>query len=165
MLTAFDRRGMIAVFPKSPSPSFSLIVLLPTAPSHQLYRLRDHLASFHINNQKMNVIGGHHVIEHAQAKALTGFKEPADPGLPVTGKFQQKLPRMTAVRQMPDLSPQVIPMCPWPTDLASFTLRWLPEFDLVSLGVHDPAKLAVLRFLSFLQDVTSFSTERGQESM
>ena len=41
----------------------------------------------------------------------------------------------------------------------------LPQLYLIALRVHDPAKLAELRFLSFLQDVTSFSTECGQESM
>ena len=41
----------------------------------------------------------------------------------------------------------------------------LPQFYLIALRIHDPAKLAELGFLSFLQDVTSFSTECGQESM
>ncbi len=41
----------------------------------------------------------------------------------------------------------------------------LPQFYLVALRVHDPAKLAELRLLSFLQDITSFSTECGQECM
>ncbi len=38
----------------------------------------------------------------------------------------------------------------------------LPQLYLVALGVHDPAKLAELRFLGFLQDITSFSTECGR---
>jgi Domain of unknown function (DUF427) len=43
--------------------------------------------------------------------------------------------------------------------------RRFPQLYLVALRVHDPAKFAELRFLGFLQDVTSFSAECGQESM
>jgi len=52
----------------------------------------------------MNVVGSDHVIQHAQSKALAGFEEPTDPSLPVTGKFQQELPLMAAVGQMPELN-------------------------------------------------------------
>lgn len=49
--------------------------------------------------------------------------------------------------------------------IALLSFRRLPEFDLVTLRVHDPAELSELRLLRFLQDFTPFSTERGQQSI
>ena len=38
----------------------------------------------------------------------------------------------------------------------SLSRRWLPQFDLVALGIHDPAKLPVLGIVDLLEDVTAF---------
>jgi len=53
----------------------------------------------------MDVIGGAHVIQHTEAKTFSGFKEPAEPCKSVLHKFQQKLPPVAAMSQMPSVQP------------------------------------------------------------
>src|SRR5215207_10409514 len=47
----------------------------------------------------------------------------------------------------------------------SLTRRWLPQFDLVSLGIDDPAKLAVLGVVDLVEDVAAFRFERRDQSV
>ena len=48
-----------------------------------------------------------------------------------------------------------------PSSRSSLPRRWLPEFDLVALWVHDPTELPVLGIICRLfQDVTSFVPKR-----
>ena len=48
-----------------------------------------------------------------------------------------------------------------PSSRSSLSRRWLPEFDLVALWVHDPTELPVLGIICRLfQDVTSFVPKR-----
>jgi hypothetical protein len=58
----------------------------------------------------MNVIRGDHVIQHTEAKAFSGIKKPIDPRLTITSKLQQKLPLVTAMRQVPNLPNQIKPV-------------------------------------------------------
>src|SRR3954471_5017226 len=46
----------------------------------------------------------------------------------------------------------------------SLSRRWLPEFDLVALWIHDPTELSKLGIVCLLQDVESFVAQRLQES-
>jgi hypothetical protein len=58
--------------------------------------------------QKMNVIGRHHVIEHAQAKAFLGLEQPMQIAPPITGsekeidplQFLERLERSEAVERL-----------------------------------------------------------------
>jgi len=46
-----------------------------------------------------------------------------------------------------------------PRGRESLAGRWLPQLNLVSLRINDPAKLAVLRFIDLVEDVTAFHFE------
>ena len=48
---------------------------------------------------------------------------------------------------------------------ASLTGRWLPQFDLVSLRIDDPGKLAVLGVIDLVEDVAAFRFERRDQSV
>ncbi len=45
------------------------------------------------------------------------------------------------------------------------TGRWLPQFDLVSLRVDDPAELSVLGVVDLVEDVTAFRFERRDQGV
>ena len=47
----------------------------------------------------------------------------------------------------------------------SLTGRWLPQFDLVSLRIDDPGKLAVLRVIDLVEDVAAFRFEHRDHSV
>ena len=79
-----------------------------------MQRTGDNLPSFPILDQRMNVIRGDPAIQHTQAKALSGLKKPIDPGLTIASKLQQKLPLVTTMRQVPNLSSQIVPVWLWP---------------------------------------------------
>src|SRR3954464_11275571 len=51
------------------------------------------------------------------------------------------------------------------SEAVSLTGRWLPQFDLVSLGIDDPAKLAVLRVVDLVEDVAALRLERRDQSV
>jgi len=45
-----------------------------------------------------------HVIEDTEAETLPSFKEPSTPRLTTPGEFEQKLPLVTTMSEMPNLS-------------------------------------------------------------
>src|SRR6476469_4339681 len=47
----------------------------------------------------------------------------------------------------------------------SLTGAWLPQLDLVPLGIDDPAELAVLRVVDLVQDVAPFRPERREQGV
>ena len=110
MFTRFHRRRMIPVFPVGSLPVFSLVVLLPATSSHQLHRIRNHIAPFKVIDQQMNMIGGDHVIQHTQAETFPGFEEPANPSLTIPGEFQQKLSLVTTMSEVPNLPRNIMTM-------------------------------------------------------
>jgi hypothetical protein len=75
-----------------------------------MQRIGDDLPSFSIIDRQMDVIRSHHVIQHTQAKPFSGLKKPIDPSLTITSKLQEKLPLVTTMRQVPDLSSQIMPV-------------------------------------------------------
>ena len=75
LFVGFDRRRVIAVFPERPMPILPLVVFLRSSPGDELHALRDNIFAG-ILHQKVDVIGCHYVVEHAQTKALLRFKEP-----------------------------------------------------------------------------------------
>jgi len=58
------------------------------------------------------VIRGHHVVEHAQAKALLCLEKPLEITAAVPGKLEQEFLLVAAVRNMPNTSRNVMPICP-----------------------------------------------------
>ena len=47
----------------------------------------------------------------------------------------------------------------------SLARRRLPQFDLVSVGIDDPAELSILRFVDLVEDFASLFLEKGLFSM
>ena len=88
MAAAFNGRGMIPVFPKGSFTVSPLIILLAGPPGYELHGLGNDLMIVIDGNQKMDMIGGDHIIQNGQSKSLPGFREPAQSALTVFGKFQ-----------------------------------------------------------------------------
>lgn len=86
-----------------PFTPFTLVVFLGGAPGDQLHAARN-LALTAVMRQKMDMIGGDDVIEHTQAIAFPGLKQPLPPALAVSGELEQKFLLMAAVREMPDIA-------------------------------------------------------------
>jgi hypothetical protein len=78
---------MITIFPVSPLPILPLIEFLPGPPSDQLDRIRDYVSFTIVSDKEVDVVGGHHVVEHAQAEALLRFEKPLQVSASVSGKF------------------------------------------------------------------------------
>jgi hypothetical protein len=77
-----------------------------------LHGIGDDVAVFPVLEEQMDRILGHHKIQYTVAKTLPDFKEPANPGLALSSKFQQKLPLMTVMSQVPNLSSHITAMRP-----------------------------------------------------
>jgi hypothetical protein len=110
MLVCFYRRGMITIFPLRPFPILPLIKLLPSPSGYQLNGIGDDISIVIVSDKKMNMVGGHHVVEHTQAKPLLCFEEPLEPSAPVSGKLEQEFFFVAAVRDMPDTPRNVMPI-------------------------------------------------------
>lgn len=61
---------MIPVFPIRPFPVLPLIELLPCPSGDELNRVGDDVCFAVVSYQKVDVIGGHHVVQNAKTKAL-----------------------------------------------------------------------------------------------
>ena len=59
------------------------------------------------------MIGGHHVIEEAQAEAFPGFKQPVQIPVAVACEFQQKALLMAAMGDVPELARQEVAVGAW----------------------------------------------------
>jgi hypothetical protein len=69
MLIRRDRGSVIAIFPECALTSFTPIEFLRGPARDQLHALRNHIA-IRVLDQKMNVIGRDHVVEHAKPEAF-----------------------------------------------------------------------------------------------
>lgn len=87
----FHCRRMISIFPVRSLAILPLIVFLPRSPSYQLDRVRNHLSFADISDQKVDVVRGHHIVEHTQPIALLGLEKPPQVSAPVPDEFQKKL--------------------------------------------------------------------------
>jgi hypothetical protein len=74
MLVGFYRRRMVTILPVSPFSALPLIEFLPGPSRHQLHRPCNGIPIAMVSEQDMDVVRGHHVIEHAQAIALPRLK-------------------------------------------------------------------------------------------
>src|SRR5689334_14711049 len=52
----------------------------------------------------MNVVTGHHVVEQHEPKALASFEQPLEIRVAVACEPEEKLPLMTAMRDVPDVT-------------------------------------------------------------
>src|SRR4030042_6593118 len=68
--------SMITILPKSTLPAFPLVIFLPRSPCDQLYRLRDNIRSLVVSYNKVNMAGGHGIVQDRNFKTLLCLKEP-----------------------------------------------------------------------------------------
>jgi hypothetical protein len=50
----------------------------------------------------MNVVTGNYIIQHSQTISLLGLKQPVLPTKAITIKFEQEIPIMASMRDVPD---------------------------------------------------------------
>jgi hypothetical protein len=82
VLVRFDGRGMVAVLPERPVAPFALVVLLRGAAGDELHALSNHVLA-RVFDQKMNVIRGDHIIEHAKTETLLRLEQPVQITAPI----------------------------------------------------------------------------------
>jgi hypothetical protein len=75
------------VLPKRAVPSLALVVFLSGAAGNQLYTAGDNVWAG-VFGQKMDMVGGDHVIQHRKTEALFGFEYPAQITAPVARELQ-----------------------------------------------------------------------------
>ena len=68
--------GVITILPKGTLAILPLIVFLARPPCDQLHRLGYDLFSFIVPNNKMNMVGGHRVVQDGGPKTLLRLEEP-----------------------------------------------------------------------------------------
>lgn len=110
MVALLNGGGMIAVFPVSSFTLFPLIEFLSSSPGNQLETFGDDLRAT-IDDQHMDMVGGHHVVQNSQPKAFLGFEEPAKPAPTVPGKFQKKFLFVATVSNVPHLPRNMMSIC------------------------------------------------------
>src|SRR5215510_5484041 len=82
VLVRLDGRSMVAVLPERPVAPFALVVLLCRAASDELHALSYHVLA-RVFEQKMNVIRGDHIIEHAKTETLLRLEQPVQVAAPI----------------------------------------------------------------------------------
>ena len=99
---------VITIFPVCPFPVLPLIKLLPGPPGNQLDRVWDDISFANISDEEVNVIRGHHVVEHTQAITLLCLEKPLEITTAVPGKLEQECLFKAAVRNMPNITRYVM---------------------------------------------------------
>jgi hypothetical protein len=94
---------MVAVLPVGTLTALAQIVLSPRAPGDKLHAAGEYIIPV-VLDQKMDVVGGDDVIEHAQPVTLPRFVQPAQIAAPVACEFEQERPVVAAVRDVPELA-------------------------------------------------------------
>jgi hypothetical protein len=92
---------MITVLPVGPLPGLPLIEFLPSPSGDQLHRVGDDISIAIVLDKQMNMVGGHHVVEHTQAEPLLGFEKPLETSPPVPAKREKELLFVTPVSDLP----------------------------------------------------------------
>jgi hypothetical protein len=113
MAACFHSRRMITIFPVCPLPILPLIEFLTSSSRDELNGIRDYVSFAVVSDKKVDVVGGHHEVEHAQSEALLGFKKPLQISAAVSSKLQQKFLFMAAVGDMLNIPGNMMPIRPW----------------------------------------------------
>jgi hypothetical protein len=103
MAVGFDGCREIPVFPKRTPPPFSPVVLLADARSNQLYAA-GYASPLGFPDQQVDMVAGYDVIEYRKTVPRSRLKQPIAPARSIALELQQKLPIVTAVRNMPNES-------------------------------------------------------------
>jgi glutaredoxin-related protein len=109
----FHSRRMITILPVCPLPILSLIELLSSPSCNELNGISDYVSFPIVFYKKVDMVGGHHIVEHAQAEALLGFEKPLEITTPVSAKLQQKFFLVAPVGNVPNVTWDVMPIRPW----------------------------------------------------
>jgi hypothetical protein len=96
------------------------------------------------------VVRGHHVVEHAQAVTFLCLEKPLEITAAVPGKLEQEFLFVAAMRNMPNTSRNVMPICP--RHLIGPSLEGLFPWQK-----HHPKPQNRLLSLSLSQDSMGFS--------
>jgi hypothetical protein len=75
VLVDLDGGGVITIFPERALVTFALVILLRGAPCDELHTVSNYVSA-RIFKQKMNVVGRHHIIEHAPTEPLLCLENP-----------------------------------------------------------------------------------------
>jgi len=100
----------VSLFPKGPFSLLALIKLLSGSSCNQLQALGDNVL-FNIDNQKVNMVRGHNIVEYTQTISFFCLKEPVPPSFSVFFKPEQEFLLMTPVGDMPGASRYVVSVC------------------------------------------------------
>ena len=103
MLARFDRRNVVTIFPKCSPSVFPAVKFPRSLPRNQLKALGDHLP-LTVNDGQMDVIRRYGVVENIQPVALLRLKQPLKPTLSIPYEFEKKLFLVATMRNVPDLS-------------------------------------------------------------
>ena len=95
-----------------PFPILPLIKFLPSPSGDQLNRIGDDISIAIITDKKMNMVGGHDVVENTQPETLLGFEKPLEPSAPISAKPKKELLLMTPVSNVPDIARYVMSISP-----------------------------------------------------
>ena len=110
MIIRCHSSSMISVFPESTFTTLSAIVFLRDASGGQLHTGREFLFTT-VSNQQVDVVRGNCVVQYRQTISTPCLIKPVDPASPIPGKLEKKLPLVTTVRDMPDVTWQNVPVC------------------------------------------------------
>jgi len=107
VLVGLDRRCVVAIFPEGAVTILALIVCSGRAAGDELHA-PSNLVVTALAHEKMDVVGGDDVIEHAQAEALPRLAQPAQIAASVTRELEQERPVVAAVRDVPELARDMV---------------------------------------------------------
>jgi hypothetical protein len=122
MIVGSNGRRMITVFPKGPFALFPLVELLCDSPGNQLHTFGN-LFVPSIFHQKVDVIGGSHVIQNTESVSSFGLEQPSAPGPAIKGEFKEKVLLVTSMRDMPYMTRQKISIGSWQVRSPYFPFR------------------------------------------
>ena len=107
MFAGFDRGGVVTVFPERTLALLAVIVVLGGASGDQLHALRNYVLA-RVLHHEMNMVGGHHVVEHAEPEALFCQKEPAQLTPSILWELEEEGFLMATVREVPNVTGQEV---------------------------------------------------------
>lgn len=81
----------------------ALVVFLRDTRGNHLHALGNHLPAG-VMHQQVNVIRGHHIVEHRQTNARLGLEAPPQVTAPIARTFQEQCLVVAAVSEVPDLT-------------------------------------------------------------
>jgi hypothetical protein len=113
MASGLDGGRMVTIFPKGSLPDFPGIVLLACPFGDQLDHLGNLVIPSPISDDEVDMIRGNRVVQDLDIKPFTGLIQPVKIALTASSEFEQKLPFVAAVGDMPDVAGQKISIRSW----------------------------------------------------